>query len=325
MLKNTRKRLFDKSNNLIVSSVDARANTLSLRFPITLGPSLVFELVEFGALGSLSPQDVASEPPRQHLCELVLGMCSSRHSEDVIQFFQSPLLGLIQEQEDHPESNEVHRGIETECALNTKGFQLTWERDWYHSSPEVVGGYSPWHTNLTMRKREHFCRVCEGNWSFSRRVEGVVDVNEESDQSKMGTTARRNPVAHASQKKTPAHVWKREQEQTSASIGIDSPDCRPCEEKVHSTKPEGSQKSADIGCSSLNEDGGWIEGDNVDYSLVRKSWSRERDIKLTSAHLLSNHDHTRCLSSTAETRNREQFEETSEKVVRLRKPTLFQE
>ena len=72
----------------------------------------------------------------------------------------------------------------------------------------------------------------------------------------MGATALRNPVTHAGKEKTPTHIRECEQEQTSSSERIDSPDCRPCEEEVDSAKAEGSQKSADIVSSGLDEDRG---------------------------------------------------------------------
>ena len=45
----------------------------------------------------------------------------------------------------------------------------------------------------------------------------------------------------------------------------------------------------------------------------------------TSAHLLCNHDNTRCLSSTSKSGNREQFEETSKEVAILCQSTLLHE
>ena len=46
--------------------------------------------------------------------------------------------------------------------------------------PEIVRCHGPRHTNLTMAKREHFCRICERDWTCTRGVEGIEEVDEES-------------------------------------------------------------------------------------------------------------------------------------------------
>jgi hypothetical protein len=91
-----------------------------------------------------------------------------------------------------------------------------------------------------MGQGEDFCRVGERDGAFARRVEGVVDVDEECDEAKMGAAALRDPVAHASEEKTPAHVWECEQEQGSTSKCIDGPEGREGEDEVDNAKTERS-------------------------------------------------------------------------------------
>ncbi len=135
--------------------LDARANTLVI--PIALRPDLVLELVQLRTGSVLAEQDPAAEPPRQHLSQLVLGVGSGRDAEDVVELFEGALLGLVQEEEDHPEGDEVHGGVEAEGALHAEGFELAGEGDGDDRCPEVVGCYGPGHADFTMGEREDFC------------------------------------------------------------------------------------------------------------------------------------------------------------------------
>ena len=211
---------------LPIMSVNTSANTLGLILPITLGPSLILELVQLRTLGSLTKQDPALEPPRQDLGKLVLGVGTSRDAEDVIQLLESALLGFVEETEDHPKGDEIHGCVETESTLDAKGVELTRECDGDDCGPEVVGCHSPGHADFTMGEGEDLCGVRERDGTFARRVEGVVDVDEESHHAEMGTTALRDPVTHAGKEKTPTHVRECEQQQSSTSEGIDGPNHR---------------------------------------------------------------------------------------------------
>lgn len=57
----------------------------------------------------IAPEDVAVDPPGKHLKHLVTHMHPSRHSEDVVKFFQSPLFSLRDPQEDHNKGSHVQR------------------------------------------------------------------------------------------------------------------------------------------------------------------------------------------------------------------------
>jgi len=204
-------RSHTQSDNVLVSVLHLNTRADALIITITLSPCLVLEVVQLRADSVLAEQNPASEPPRQDLGQLVLGVSSSRDTKDVIQLFESALLGLVQEEEDHPESDEVHCCVEAEGALDTEGFELAREGDGDDCCPEVVCCYGPGHADFTMGEWEDFCRVGEGDGSFARRVEGVVDVDEKCDQTEMGTAAWRNPVAHACQQQAPTHIWECEE------------------------------------------------------------------------------------------------------------------
>ena len=64
------------------------------------------ELVQ-GLERNLTAEDVAVDPPGQHVEDLVTHMNPSRNTEDVVKFFQSPLLGLRDPKVDHEEGSHV--------------------------------------------------------------------------------------------------------------------------------------------------------------------------------------------------------------------------
>lgn len=73
-----------------------------------------------------------------------------------------------------------------------------------------------------------------------------------------------NPVAETSSKKSPAHVGECEEKETAASKGIDGPHGGPGEDEIDETETEGCKESLLLGESTLFEDGGRVEGNDVD-------------------------------------------------------------
>ena len=88
-----------RSNNLLMgASIDSGADTIAfIILPITLGPGLILEFVKLRAGRILTEKHPALEPPRQDLGQLIFGMSSGRDTKHVVQFFESALLGLVQE------------------------------------------------------------------------------------------------------------------------------------------------------------------------------------------------------------------------------------
>ena len=64
--------------------------------------------------GVLVAEYVALEPPWGDCEALVSHVRSSRHRKNIVEFFQSALLGLRHKQEDHEECRDVECGIEAE-------------------------------------------------------------------------------------------------------------------------------------------------------------------------------------------------------------------
>lgn len=58
------------------------------------------ETIQLRTFGRLPQEDPSFDPPRKDLSPLILGMLSSGNSKDVIELFQTALLGLRQKGED---------------------------------------------------------------------------------------------------------------------------------------------------------------------------------------------------------------------------------
>lgn len=84
-----------------------------------------------------------------------------------------------------------------------------------------------------MRKREDFCRVCEGHRTFSGTVECAEDVDEESYESYVGVVILWDEVAHSCSKERPAHIWEGEKQETAASERVNCPYSWPSEDEVY--------------------------------------------------------------------------------------------
>jgi len=164
--------------------INTSADSLGL-ITITLRPSLLLKVIQLLTSSILFPQNISLEPPRKSLRELIFGVCSGGYSKDVIQFFESSLFSLWQEQEDKKQGNDIHPSIKSECTLDAESSKLAREGDGDDGGPEIVCGDGPGHSYLTMGEGEDFCRVGEGDGSFTGRIECVVDVDEEGHEAEM--------------------------------------------------------------------------------------------------------------------------------------------
>lgn len=75
------------------------------------------EVVEWLELGILVSADPAVDEVGKRLLHVVAHVGASGHSEYIVKFFKGSLLGLRDPQEDHDESDNVGRRIETEDTL----------------------------------------------------------------------------------------------------------------------------------------------------------------------------------------------------------------
>ena len=181
-----------------------------------------------------------------------------------------------------------------------------------------------------MGEREDLSRIRKGDRSFSRRVKGAKEVYECGDKAEMCRAAFGYIKGHACCKQGPEHIGESEEKKTTTPKGIDSPDGRPGKDKVDETEAEGGQQSSDVVGTSSLEDSRRIEGNDVDcmnmlaYPNQNYLLIKNRD-KLTSAHLLGNHDNSRGLSGTTNTGDSEKLNESGEEVVRLDQTGLHQQ
>lgn len=97
-----------------LSSVTLPANLIR---PLMIVLHVAFKVVEFGTLGALSAENITLDPPGQDLECLIRHMGLGWHSEDVVEFFQSALFGLRDQEEDHHQGGDVEEGIESEGSL----------------------------------------------------------------------------------------------------------------------------------------------------------------------------------------------------------------
>ena len=211
----------------------------------------------------------------------------------LVQFLERPLLGLGHEEEDHAERGDVQSGVETEGTGGRHGEKHTREGDGKHGGPSETGGDRPRHTDLTMRKREDFGGVCEGDGTFSGRVEGSEQVDEGGDQSKMSLAGIGDQEAKTGDEQRPGHVGEGEEQEGAAAEGVDGPDGRPREDEVDETESERRPQSLLWRSAGVDEDGRGVEGNDVD-----------------TAHLLRKHDGERGQGGAADTRNGEQLDES---------------
>jgi len=129
---------------------------------------MTIERPECRARADLTAEDVRLDPPRQDAADLVAHKPARGDCEDVVELFQSPLLGLWEEQEDHDERHNVQAGVEAKGADWMHGAEHAWEGDGKDRGPEQARSHSPGHADFAMRQWEHFCRVCERHRTFTR-------------------------------------------------------------------------------------------------------------------------------------------------------------
>ena len=75
---------------------------------------MALERVQLCTGSDIASKDICLEPPRKHCEGLIAHMGASRDRKDVIELFQSSLLGLGDPQEDHDQSSDIQASIEAE-------------------------------------------------------------------------------------------------------------------------------------------------------------------------------------------------------------------
>ena len=149
-----------------------------------------------------------------------------------------------------------------------------------------------------MGEREDLGGVGEGDGPFARGVEGSEEEDEEGDHADVGFAAFGDKEAEAGGQQGPSHLREGKEEQRTASPGIDGPDGGPREDEIDGTKAPGGKKRFEIGGAGFDEDGGGVEGYDVD-----------------AAHLLGDHDGPGSEGGAADTGDGEELDEAGEVVA----------
>src|SRR4051812_18900089 len=105
-------RPLGRRNLLLVVAARAIGRTIviSLANSIRIG-ALMLKLVKLWTDRILASENVSLDEPRHDLAGLIGHMSSHRYREDIVQFFQTSLLGLWKPEEDHDEGNHIKRSI----------------------------------------------------------------------------------------------------------------------------------------------------------------------------------------------------------------------
>jgi len=104
-----------------------------------------------------------------------------------------------------------------------------------------------------MAQREHLRTVRKWHRTFTRRIEGCKQINEQSHDTQMRGTFFGDVEGEASSQQRPGHVGKSEEQQRAAAEGVDGPDGWPCEDEVDETEAEGGDEGIPLGGAGLAE------------------------------------------------------------------------
>lgn len=158
----------------------------SLGRALVLLARVVVVVVELGAFGIALPEDPAPDPPGKDGAQRVLGVHTVGNGKNVVQLLKRLLLRLGNADEDHGQGDQVEARIETEDTNGLQDRKHARQGHGQNRGPEVVGGDSPRHADLTMRQGEHLGGVHEGNGTFTGRVEGSEEVDKGRDGGDTG-------------------------------------------------------------------------------------------------------------------------------------------
>ena len=84
---------------------------------------------ERGAWTNLLAQNPRLEPPRKYCSTLVADELSLGYGKDIVEFFESALLGLWDKEENQAQGNQVETCVKCKCTRGCHGRQHTRERD----------------------------------------------------------------------------------------------------------------------------------------------------------------------------------------------------
>lgn len=167
-----------------------------------------------------------------------------------------------------------------------------------NSGPSEAGSDGEAHTRLSVGQRVDLGGVGERNGTFTGRVEGGEHEDEQADEaSSDGAHALVHERAETSGQQSPEHLGECEEEQAAATEGVDGPEGGEAEEPVDETESERADHGNLLGEAGVDENGGGVEGDDVD-----------------TAELLGQHDSEGSQVGAADTGDGEELGEAGEVV-----------
>lgn len=101
--------------------------------------------------------------------------------------------------------------VEAKCTSWGECGQQLRERYGEDRGPEECGRDGPAHSDFSVRQWKDLGRIGERDRTLTRRVESREQEYEEGNQAEMGWVVLWDIEAEAAGKKSPRHLWEREQ------------------------------------------------------------------------------------------------------------------
>lgn len=134
------------------------------------------------------------------------------------------------------------------------------------------GGGSKGHSDVADVKRICLCRVGEGNWTLTGRVEDRKHVDTECNTSNSrggSSLSGINPETEPGKEEANGHTRESGKQEVSATKGIDGVDGGQGEEEVDNSEAKGGQKSVQMTEAGVDEDRGGVVCDYVNCGVDR--------------------------------------------------------
>ena len=149
-----------------------------------------------------------------------------------------------------------------------------------------------------MRQREHLGGISEGHGSLAGGIKRREHEDEQGDHAQVRAAVVGDVEAKPRGQQRPRHVGEGEEKQGASAVGVDGPDGGPGEDEVDEAEAPGREQRLQVVGVGLFEDGGRVEGDDVD-----------------AAHLLGEHDDPGGEGGAPDARDGEEFDEAGDVVA----------
>ena len=255
------------------------------------------EGVQGRADGVLVPEDTEKDPPlepeRQDGEALVAHEAGDGDGEDPVELLEGALHGLGDPEEDHDEGDDVETGVHAEGADGLGLLEQEWEGHGEDGGPAQTGGDGEGHAGLAVGQGKDLGGVGEGDRALTGGVEGAEEEDEQAHEAGTDAAGLRgvgDERAESRGEKGPEHLREGEEQEGATTESVDGPEGREGEEPVDHAETKGTDHGDEVAHAGLGEDGGGVEGDDVD-----------------AAHLLGQHDGEGGEGGAAHTRHGEEL------------------